>query len=283
MTQLKHLLRYISGTKDYAIQLQPKAPQATQQGLLPTTISTFSDSDWAGCIATRKSTSGFMITLFNIPISWASRTQSTIATSSAEAELYAIGSSVAESIFIKQILEEINNPSFDNVHIDINVMTDSSAGKSMATRQGISKKGKHIMMRYLFVQDLVASGAIKLCKVSTVNNLADIFTKYVPSAVLHHLLPLCGVKPSGSSGSVSFSVNSVHFASSSRLPTTPRRIARSSRTSADRLEGGNNSNNNNSNNLPSPWIAARSRSSSASSIVPATWSTAPATAAAREF
>eukprot|EP00971_Amphidinium_carterae_P257994 5121016-Amphidinium_carterae.1 len=87
-----------------------------------------------------------MTTLFNCPIIWANRTQSTIATSSAEAELYAIGSSVAESTFIKQLLEEINNPSFDNVHIDINVMTDSSAGKSMATRQGINKKGKHIMM-----------------------------------------------------------------------------------------------------------------------------------------
>eukprot|EP00971_Amphidinium_carterae_P101164 2001534-Amphidinium_carterae.1 len=41
----------------------------------------------------RKSTSGFMTTLFNCPIRW--RTQSSIATSSTEAELYAIGSSVA--------------------------------------------------------------------------------------------------------------------------------------------------------------------------------------------
>eukprot|EP00971_Amphidinium_carterae_P127317 2522950-Amphidinium_carterae.1 len=62
----------------------------------------------------------------------------------------------------------------------------------MATRQGISKKGKHIMLRYLFAQDLVASGTIKVGKVATVNNLADIFTKYVPAAVLNHLLPLCG-------------------------------------------------------------------------------------------
>eukprot|EP00971_Amphidinium_carterae_P224316 4450275-Amphidinium_carterae.1 len=83
---------------------------------------------------------------------------------------------MAESIFIKQLLEEINNPTFDSTKIDINIMTDSSAGKSMATRQGISKKGKHIMLRYLFVQDLVAAGTIKVGKVATVNNLADIFT-----------------------------------------------------------------------------------------------------------
>eukprot|EP00971_Amphidinium_carterae_P149221 2958794-Amphidinium_carterae.1 len=69
----------------------------------------------------------------------------------------------------------------------------------MATRQGISKKGKHIMLRYLFVQDLVASGIITIGKVSSVHNLADIFTKYVPAAILNHLLPLCGVRASKSS------------------------------------------------------------------------------------
>eukprot|EP00971_Amphidinium_carterae_P293825 5833332-Amphidinium_carterae.1 len=152
-------------------------------------------------------------------------------------------------------------------------MTDSSAGKSMATRQGINKKGKHIMLKYLFVQDLVASSTIKVCKFSTVNNLADIFTKYVPSAVLNHLLPLCGVRSSKTSktSSASYSVNSINFATSSRL-TTPRRTTRTPRGSTDRLEGGNNSNNNS--NLPTPWIAARE---------PTTWATASSTAASREL
>eukprot|EP00971_Amphidinium_carterae_P125883 2493946-Amphidinium_carterae.1 len=107
-----------------------------------------------------------------------------------------------------------------------------------------------------------------MCKVSTVNNLADIFTKYAPATILHHLLPLCGVKPAGSA--TSYSVNSVHSATSSRLPTTPRsttpRRTRTSRGSTDRLEGGNNSNNNS--NLPSAW--QRTRSTSASRIVPST-------------
>eukprot|EP00971_Amphidinium_carterae_P260452 5167380-Amphidinium_carterae.1 len=57
MTQLKHLLRYISGTKDFTIQLKPKHATKTSQGLIPLNITTFSDSDWAGCTATRKSTS----------------------------------------------------------------------------------------------------------------------------------------------------------------------------------------------------------------------------------
>eukprot|EP00971_Amphidinium_carterae_P058814 1162816-Amphidinium_carterae.1 len=73
----------------------------------------------------------------------------------------------------------------------------------MATRQGISKKGKHIMIRYLFVQDLVAASTIKVGKVSTINNLADIFTKYVPATVLNQLLPLCGVRASKSSATYS--------------------------------------------------------------------------------
>eukprot|EP00971_Amphidinium_carterae_P307245 6106065-Amphidinium_carterae.1 len=48
MTQLKHLLKYINGTKDFTIQLQPKHQPKTQQGLIPLSITTFSDRDWAG-------------------------------------------------------------------------------------------------------------------------------------------------------------------------------------------------------------------------------------------
>eukprot|EP00971_Amphidinium_carterae_P113065 2239618-Amphidinium_carterae.1 len=111
------------------------------------------------------------------------------------------------------------------------------------------------MLRYLFVQDLVASGTITVGKVATVHNLADIFTKYVP-AVLNHLLPLCGVRASKSSKSLAtYNVNSIHLGSASRM-TSPRRT-RTSRGSIDRLEWGNNSNINS--NVPPSWHQATER------------------------
>ena len=52
--QLKHLLRYLKGTTDYALKLKP----SHQLSQLPTKLEliTLSDSDWAGCRVTRKST-----------------------------------------------------------------------------------------------------------------------------------------------------------------------------------------------------------------------------------
>ena len=69
-------------------------------------MDTHVDSDWAGCQKTRRSTSGFIIFLLGCVIRVGSRTQLVPAWSSAEAELYGIGTGVAESLHIKSFLEE---------------------------------------------------------------------------------------------------------------------------------------------------------------------------------
>ena len=63
-------------------------------------IQVFADSDWAGCATTRKSTTGFLIKVFGATIHYGSRTQATIALSSAEAELYAINIGATEALHI---------------------------------------------------------------------------------------------------------------------------------------------------------------------------------------
>ena len=83
-----------------------------------------------------------------------SRTQAAVALSSGEAELYAKGLGVSESLFIRSL--RLESQLSENVNIRIH--TDSTAGKSMATRFGTSKKTKHVQLRFLFIQELVASG-----------------------------------------------------------------------------------------------------------------------------
>ena len=98
-----------------------------------------------------------------------------MATSSGEAELYGIGSGAAESIAILQFLRESELP----VAKTITIYTDSTAGKSIATRMGVGKNTKHIQLRYLYVQDLVQHGLLRIAKVDTKNNYADLMTKYL--------------------------------------------------------------------------------------------------------
>ena len=94
------------------------------------------DADWAGCPSTRKSTTGFVIYILGTPVSFGSRTQATIALSSAESELYAICTGTSEGLHLKMFLQESGLAS----KVNIRIHTDSTAGKSIATRQGTSKK-----------------------------------------------------------------------------------------------------------------------------------------------
>ena len=77
-----------------------------------------------------KSTSGVSCSVLGTTISALSRTQQTLALSSGEAELYALGLSVAESLFIKSLILEAGFAKF----CSITLFTDSSAGKSVSNR-----------------------------------------------------------------------------------------------------------------------------------------------------
>ena len=65
---------------------------------LPKQLIVECDSDFAGCLRTRKSTSGYASFLGKHCVAARSKTQLVIATSSGEAELYALGSAVSNGL-----------------------------------------------------------------------------------------------------------------------------------------------------------------------------------------
>ena len=71
--------------------------------------------------------------------------------------------------------------------------TDSTAGKSMATRFGTGKKTKHVELRFLYVQNLVQMGLLRMAKIEGTRNPADLMTKYVATDVLQRLKAHIGV------------------------------------------------------------------------------------------
>ena len=71
--------------------------------------------------------------------------------------------------------------------------TDSTAGKSRATRFGAGKKTKHVEQRFLYVQNLVQMGLLKMAKIDGTRNPADLMTKYVATDVLQRLKTQLGV------------------------------------------------------------------------------------------
>ena len=64
----------------------------------------YSDSDWASDLNTRRSTSGYVVMMAIGPISWMSKLQSIVATSSMEAEYVSAYQSVQEVTWIRAVL-----------------------------------------------------------------------------------------------------------------------------------------------------------------------------------
>ena len=75
----------------------------------------------------------------------------------------------------------------------IHVFTDSTSALSLSNKLGLNKQSKHIALRYLFAQDIQATGLVNIQRVTLHNNLADIYTKCVTSPVLERQLRRNGI------------------------------------------------------------------------------------------
>eukprot|EP00971_Amphidinium_carterae_P173921 3447482-Amphidinium_carterae.1 len=93
---LKQLLRYVRGVIHYRVKLEPEL-EHNDRDQIKVSIESRADSDWSGFNTTRNSTSGSITMCWGVPLLHISTTQPTIALSSGEAELYAMGQATIES------------------------------------------------------------------------------------------------------------------------------------------------------------------------------------------
>ena len=100
---------------------------------------------------------------------WSS-TQATVALSSGEAEFTSLVKAAAEGLGIQSLAADLG------WNLRVQVHTDSSAAKSMASRSGIGKI-RHLCTKMLWVQDAVKVGKFKLFKIKGAENSSDILTK----------------------------------------------------------------------------------------------------------
>ena len=70
----------------------------------------YTDSDWAGDLDTRQSTSGYVFKMCSAAVSWSSKFQATPALSSTEAEYMAVTRASQEAIWLRQLLEQLGYP-----------------------------------------------------------------------------------------------------------------------------------------------------------------------------
>ena len=97
----------------------------------PNEIIVYSDTDWAGCRTTRKSTQGGIVFYGKHCIKSYSSTQAIIALSSGEAEYYGCVKAASIALGIRAMFADLGE------HVKIQIKTDASAAKGIATRRGL--------------------------------------------------------------------------------------------------------------------------------------------------
>jgi hypothetical protein len=163
----KRVLRYLTGTRDLGIKYSVGGASG---GAL---MEGYSDSDWAGDVDTRRSTTAYVFMIAGGAMSWSSRLQATVALSSTEAEYMSLCAAAQEAIYLRQLLADLGYEQREPTVI----YDDNQGCVALAQSDRINKRTKHIDVRYHFVRERVESRELKIKYVPTEHQLADMLTK----------------------------------------------------------------------------------------------------------
>ena len=137
----------------------------------------YSDSDWAGCRRTARSTSGGAIMLGGHCLKTWSATQKSVTLSSGEAELVAAVKMSTELLGLCQLAADWDR------ELDASLMVDSAAALGVMGRRGNGRL-RHVRVGMLWVQEKVEEGELSNGKVKGEDNPADLMTKHLGQRVL---------------------------------------------------------------------------------------------------
>ena len=181
---VKRIFRYLKGTPNLGLWY-PKGTGFEAVG--------YTDADFAGCRVDRKSTSGSCQFLGQRLVSWYSKKQQYVSTSTAEAEYIATGSCCAQVLWIRNQLMD-----YGLVLHKIPIMCDNTSAIYIVANPVNHSRTKYIDVRYHFIREHAVNGTIELIFVPTEKQLADIFTKPLDEATFTRLVSEIGMLNSSS-------------------------------------------------------------------------------------
>ena len=136
----------------------------------------FVDSDFGGCLATRASTTGYVSFVYGSPISWTSRRQSSVASSSTAAEYIAAAEAVQEIMWLRRLLKQLGvlpspKPPPTLLYID------NQASIHIGRKPVYFARTKSLDIKYHIVRERVEKKVVILKYVPSTDQLADGLTK----------------------------------------------------------------------------------------------------------
>nr|DAD41107.1 TPA_asm: hypothetical protein HUJ06_015430 [Nelumbo nucifera] len=165
----KRVLRYLKGTTNLGIFYKKGGNDK---------LVAFTDSDYAGDLEDRKSTSGY-----------ASKKQPIVSLSTTETEFIAATSCTCQAVWMRRILEKLSHTQGNCT----TVFCDNSSTIKLSKNPVMHGRSKHIDVRFHFLCDLTKEGVVELVHYGTQDQIADMMTKPLKLDTFLKLRKLMGV------------------------------------------------------------------------------------------
>ncbi|GKA74077.1 zinc finger, CCHC-type containing protein [Tanacetum coccineum] len=162
---ITRVFKYLRGTKDYGLSYVG----------YPSVLEGYSDASWINHVEDSSSTSGWVFLLGGGAISWASKKQTCITSSTMESEFVALAAAGKEAEWLRNLIHEI--PIWPKPIAPISIRCDSAPTMARAYSQIYNGKSRHLGVRHSMVRELIRNGVISIEFVRTQHNLADHLTK----------------------------------------------------------------------------------------------------------
>jgi Reverse transcriptase (RNA-dependent DNA polymerase)/gag-polypeptide of LTR copia-type/Pol polyprotein, beta-barrel domain/GAG-pre-integrase domain/Integrase core domain/Domain of unknown function (DUF4219)/Zinc knuckle len=177
----KGVLKYLKATKDLSLVYGATGNKE---------IHGYTDSSWADN-EDRRSTSGYVFILADGAITWSSKKQRCVTTSTMEAEYVAMASAVKEAVWLNLLDRELKGLETSNA---MTVYSDSQSAMAHARNPTCHAKGKHIDISLHYTREVLERNEIELEYCATEEMVADGLTKALAKPKMQKLVKKMGLE-----------------------------------------------------------------------------------------
>jgi hypothetical protein len=167
------VLRYLKGTATLGLTYTRGTPEANR-------LIAFADADFAACTDTRRSISAYVCMLNGACISWKSKQQKAVSTSTSQAEFVSASGAADEVLWLRRTLADLDVPQ----NAPTPLWEDNRACRMMSENPVHRERSKHIDYRAHSLRERVNDGVVRLLDCPTADMTADMGTKSLPSPAL---------------------------------------------------------------------------------------------------
>ena len=185
---VKQVLRYLRGTTDMGLFYSKNSK---------TELVGYTDAGYLSDPHKARSQTGYLFTYGDTAISWRSTKQTLTATSSNHAEILAIHEASRECVWLRSLIQHIREKcGLSYTKGSPTVLYEDNAACIAQIKGGYIKgdRTKHISPKFFFTHELQQKGDIDVHQIRSSDNLADLFTKALPTSTFEKLVHKIGMR-----------------------------------------------------------------------------------------